>query len=431
MFAHAGYACFPDSSAIASAFSAAPSSGAVYFTSTECSWNTALVATKFSIGCPNGWSAKLCGSSGCTTDNVTLVFSSNYALLTIKFGRPAWQVWPLVSTSNKTTKSFQAVLWNSFYPLAQNLSFSSTLTAVTSMSVPAPTYNLISPRGLCQHPNGTVFLANSGTQRIIAYSLSSAVPTQIYGFGSDLPVPTSIAWDPVNATLLFVTGNDRINVVDCSGGLASCHMTRYFGSLYHSSGIAVSENEVFASETQAYTVKVPGASTCSLLLFVCSRRCSTFAPQAYDWFGQNMRTVISATLYSPDGIFLDSHGLLWIADNYNNQIQCFTQQGAFVRKWGGVTRPVGIHVPTNDYVVIVEYTACLVKIFAPGAVVASATYGTGSCNSEPDSISNPYGVFAVDTGSMDRTVTGQGYNSTIVLIGDSMNNRLIYTLIRW
>ena len=68
--------------------------------------------------------------------------------------------------------------------------------------------------------------------------------------------------------------------------------------------------------------------------------------------------------YHPRNSSSDSSGNIYIADDYNHQVQVFDANGNFLRKWGGYgttpgkfARPFGMHVSADNQVYVTEYDA--------------------------------------------------------------------------
>ena len=56
----------------------------------------------------------------------------------------------------------------------------------------------------------------------------------------------------------------------------------------------------------------------------------------------------------PHGIFLDSQGLVFVADRENNRLQIFTPDGEFVEEWPNIIRPTQLFIDADDNVFVTE-----------------------------------------------------------------------------
>jgi sugar lactone lactonase YvrE len=56
----------------------------------------------------------------------------------------------------------------------------------------------------------------------------------------------------------------------------------------------------------------------------------------------------------PSGIDLDSEGNVYIGDHFNQRVQKFTRDGAFITKWSGNFTPWALAVERNDYVYVAD-----------------------------------------------------------------------------
>lgn len=56
----------------------------------------------------------------------------------------------------------------------------------------------------------------------------------------------------------------------------------------------------------------------------------------------------------PHGIFLDSQGLVFVADRENNRLQIFSPEGEFVEEWPNIIRPTQLYIDADDNIFITE-----------------------------------------------------------------------------
>jgi hypothetical protein len=120
-------------------------------------------------------------------------------------------------------------------------------------------------------------------------------------------------------------------------------------------------------------------------------------------------------LHWPRGIAVDSSGNVYVADYYNNRIQKFTSNGAFVTKWGSpgsedgqIYSPCGVALDSSGYVYVVDNGNWRIQKFTPGGTFVTKW---GSYGSEDGQFDFNWGGVAVDS-------------SGNVYVGDSNNHRI-------
>jgi len=75
---------------------------------------------------------------------------------------------------------------------------------------------------------------------------------------------------------------------------------------------------------------------------------------------------------APNAVAVDAWGNVYVVDTFNNRIQKFTSDGAFVGKWGffgarggQFVTPVGIAVSPTEHVYVADQLDCSIQRYAP------------------------------------------------------------------
>jgi hypothetical protein len=58
--------------------------------------------------------------------------------------------------------------------------------------------------------------------------------------------------------------------------------------------------------------------------------------------------------WDPHALGMDSEGLLYVGDRYNNRVQIFNQEGEYQRTWTQFGRPSGVYVDGNDVLYVAD-----------------------------------------------------------------------------
>jgi DNA-binding beta-propeller fold protein YncE len=156
-------------------------------------------------------------------------------------------------------------------------------------------YGLNGPGGVAIAPNGDVWVADTGDDRLVEYS-AAGVLLNAYGTkgsGSDeLNEPSAVSVNQSTGSVYVVdSDNNRIDVFNSSGVFEKAL------------GWGVSE----------------GGNR----LEVCSVRCKAGRP------GSN-----PGQFDYPEGLDVDTSGDIWVADSYNNRIEEFSEGLAYVQEFG-------------------------------------------------------------------------------------------------
>lgn len=230
------------------------------------------------------------------------------------------------------------------------------------------------PQGLAFGTDGTLYIADSGNQRVRAVSTGGAIATVagtgFAGFGGDngealaamLRNPTAVAVDSTGALLICDTGNNRVRRV--SGGvittLAGTGMQGFMGDggqasraeLDAPSGVAVAaDGRVFIADTHNQRIRVIGADGVI----------STFAGTGVRGFAGDGGPAVAAEISDPHGLGWTSDGGLLLADSGNERVRKIDAKGV-IATWSGN----GTEGASGD-----GASGVLAAVRAPRAVAAS------------------------------------------------------------
>jgi len=207
-----------------------------------------------------------------------------------------------------------------------------------------------SPVDLATDPAGNVYVADTGNDRVQAYSTSGTFLRQwgISGGGSgELDGPAGIALGPQELIYVVDSGNDRVQIFDATGA---------FGDLWGSPGAAYGEFD------------------------------------------------------GPFGVTTSPAGNVYVTDPGNDRVQRFTPTGGVIAppsEWGAGAEPRGIELDAAGSVYVVDAGPDLVRKFDPaGNPVASfGAFGSAGALDDPTGIAaDPDGnLYIADTGN-DRVL---------------------------
>ncbi len=143
-----------------------------------------------------------------------------------------------------------------------------------------------------------------------------------------------------------------------------------------------------------------------LLLAVLGATCTSLAQMPQDHWYQVAQWGTAGTnagqFNHPECLALGTNGLVYVADGYNDRIQVFQPDGAFVRQWGvsgsatgQLDWPVGMAVDTNGLVYVSELANFRIQVFGPTGAWIRAW---GSQGSETNQFGRTWSVAIGHTG---------------------------------
>ena len=98
----------------------------------------------------------------------------------------------------------------------------------------------------------------------------------------------------------------------------------------------------------------------------------------------------------PHSVRLDSKGLLYVGDRENDRVQVFTQEGKFVRQFGGFA-PHGLFITPDDRLFVADGRAHKVMIMT---LEGKILHEWGTMGSEPGNFILPHGITVADDGAV-------------------------------
>jgi sugar lactone lactonase YvrE len=258
-------------------------------------------------------------------------------------------------------------------------------------SIPAITANLNLPSGVAVDGMGHVYIADAYNRRIrevTAGNISTVAGNGMYGFSGDngpaLDAEFGVAWAVAvdSAGTLYVADfiNDRIRKVE-SGTITTVVGTATPGfsgdngppisaELNLPGGVAVDSTGVYIADTANNRIRkvVGGVIT-------------TIAGNGTPGYSGDNNTATSAQLQGPEGIALDSHGNLYIADTGNNVVRKVSNGTIFTvfgngTAGAGTTEldgPSGVAVDSNNSLYIADYNNNRVLELTAGDVFTVAS----------------------------------------------------------
>lgn len=168
------------------------------------------------------------------------------------------------------------------------------------------------PSGLATGPDGLVWVADTGNDRVLAWTPDGR-PHRVVGVGR-LAAPMDVAVAGDGSVFVADTGNDRVVEFDAAGTFV-----RQFGAgdLTTPRGVAVdSSGHVLASDPVAWRVR------------------------AYDVSDGSLAQTYTKKMSAPQGLAVDASGDLWVAQNsgfdaWESPVVRYASEGSPMRSLGG------------------------------------------------------------------------------------------------
>jgi hypothetical protein len=162
------------------------------------------------------------------------------------------------------------------------------------------TGQLNAPAQMAVAPDGDVYVADSGNDRISVFA-GGGTFLRTFG-GGQLSEPKDVALDAEGRAFVADTGNDRIDVFSAAGGLLDEFGE---GELEEPSGVAVDGSTVFVADTG-------------------NKRVAAFTTAG----GALPTPIEQASPFSPRDAIVGADGNLYVADLGNERVDVFTREGA-------------------------------------------------------------------------------------------------------
>lgn len=171
--------------------------------------------------------------------------------------------------------------------------------------------NLAEPRGLACGPDGRIWVADFGHDRIVRFEAGLRSPVAFGGKGSgklEFKQPSAIAIDARGRVFVADTWNSRIQVLSPEGDW----LAEMAGGLFGPRGVAVdARGRVYVSDTG-------------------NGRVVRFSPDGKVETEWGRSGPDKGRLNNPMGIAVESGGMVWVADNGNSRLCRFDPDGRFV-----------------------------------------------------------------------------------------------------
>ncbi|MEW6503288.1 MAG: glycosyltransferase family 39 protein [Chloroflexota bacterium] len=193
----------------------------------------------------------------------------------------------------------------------------------------APGGTFYEPWGVAVAADGSVFVADTWNHRIQKFTADGQFVTMWGFFGQDVAPdafwgPRDLAFDAEGRLFVTDTGNKRIVIFDQNGNYLDEFGSPGIdpGQFDEQVGIAINaKNQLFVTDTWNQRVQVFQIDTQSG---------KTFFLRSWDifgWFGQSLE--------NKPYIAVDNRGNVFVTDPEGYRVLQFTEEGQFVRTWGG------------------------------------------------------------------------------------------------
>ena len=217
----------------------------------------------------------------------------------------------------------------------------------------ATSARLNGPQGVKLDSFGNIFVVDLMNDRIRKITVSTGIITTVAGDGSylstidnvpatstGLSAPHGLAVDTLNNIYIADSGNSRVRKVTASSGIITTvagtgtrtspvlGVTATSTTLYYPTGVAIDTvGDIFIADSGSDSIYKVTVGT-GLLTLVAGKQ---FAP---GYNGDNI-PALTAKLYGPRDIALDSIGNIFIADLYNNRIRKITASTGIISTVAG------------------------------------------------------------------------------------------------
>jgi DNA-binding beta-propeller fold protein YncE len=315
-----------------------------------------------------------------------------------------------------------------------------------------------SPKGIVVAPNGAVYVADTGNNRVQTLVAASEIPSYDLQFGSEgtesgqFKSPQSTAVAANGNVYVADTGNGRIEELSATGA----YITKWSVTSPQSVAVAtngnvyvITSNYVFEYTSSGTLVtfwgsegttnghfKSPegiavGASGNVYVADTGNNRVQEFSSSGTYIAQWGKEGTGNGEFKSPEGIVATQNGGIYVTDTHNNRVQEFSPSGTFLTKWGSVgkgkglfTEPVAITIARNGSVYVGETGYGTVQEFtATGEYIAT----TGSSGSGNGQFNGPKGMSVAANGNLYVADTGNNRVQEFLPVNAHDTQTIYYT----
>ncbi len=203
---------------------------------------------------------------------------------------------------------------------------------------PATAAMLNGPSGLAVSPDGTLYIADTGNQRIRAIAggiISTVAGSGVRGFSGDgaalqaaLRDPSSLAVDPAGRLLICDTGNQRLRRL--TGGQLTTiagNGVQGFGGDGSAGTAAELDTPLGVAANSAGTIYIADTHNQRIRMLGSDGTISTFAGTGVKGFSGDGAQASAAMLSQPFDVAVGSDGAVLIADSGNQRIRSISAAG--------------------------------------------------------------------------------------------------------
>jgi len=214
-------------------------------------------------------------------------------------------------------------------------------------------WNFSNPEDIAVDDSGNVYIVDAGNNRIQKFGPNGEFITKWGNEGNgngEFSWPRGIAIDGMGYVYVVDSGNNRVQKFNSNSEFITKWGTLGHGNseFNNPSGISVSNNfDVYVSDTLNYRIKKFDKNSKFVLQW------GSQGAEDGNFFIENDSNF--------QGIAVDDNGNVYVADSGNNRVQKFTQQGAFICKWGNkgygngeFIHPTHIETDSNNFVFVFD-----------------------------------------------------------------------------
>jgi hypothetical protein len=262
------------------------------------------------------------------------------------------------------------------------------------------------PNGVYVDASGNVYIADAYNNRVQKWAPGATSGTTVAGQGgygtaaNQLAYPTGVYIDASNSMYISDDNNERIQKY-ASGATSGTTVAGTTGSGGGSSTQLNSPNGVYVDPSG--NMYIADAYNNRLEVWAAG---STSGTMLIGGYGSS-----STQLAYPTGVFQDANGNTYIVDENNERIQKVipgSGTGTTVAGTSGsagsssnqLNTPTGVYVDGNGYIYIADSYNNRVQVWAPGATSGTTIGGTGGYGTAANQLAYPTGVYLDGSGNM-------------------------------